>query len=216
MITLENNISSESFPEIVGECVANEQLDKLKQLEINEITQGSLLSLVNLIPVCGGAIAALIQTKLSYSDIRFVRKLFGYVYGIGDQSIKKRQQFLKDLEKCANDHSGIVLCDIIDKIDNINKTTLLANLTKKQISGEISTEDFLRLSNIANRIPYTDYKYLPYFQKHNYIDGGVTELLYATGVLYHDIISEDGSKYFLSDNGIKLLKYGLNYDMDSY
>mgnify|MGYP007012515640 CR=1 FL=1 len=45
---------------------------------------------------------------------------------------------------------------------------------------------------------------------HNY-EPGVTEVLYAAGVLYlsHEDFEEDTNKYKLNYNGAQLLKYGL-------
>lgn len=50
-------------------------------------------------------------------------------------------------------------------LDNINKQKNLANLTKARINGQISIEDFFRLSNMLERIPYVDLESL-----HNYIE----------------------------------------------
>lgn len=72
---------------------------------------------------------------------------------------------------------------------------------------------FFRLSNVVERIPYTDFKYLKEFENDNYLADGITELLYSTGVLQQSLISGDfkeNNLYCLSGLGVKLLAYGLH------
>lgn len=104
---------------------------------------------------------------------------------------------------------------MIDRIDNINKGGVLANLTKAKMGGEITIEDFFRLSCVAERIPFSDFKYLPEFVNRNYLPGGVTELLQSAGALSQVVVtSEDNHDWFeLSPVGSKLLKYGLLIDV---
>ena len=71
------------------------------------------------------------------------------------------------------------------------------------------------MTNILEKISYTDFKYLLDFIESKYLDGGVTELLYSVGVLVQTSIdSNQSNKYSLSINGIKLLKYGLLVGID--
>lgn len=99
---------------------------------------------------------------------------------------------------------------MIDRLDNINKQIILANLTKARINSDISIEDYFRLSSILERIPYVDFQFLPSYANANYDESGDTELLYATGVLQIAVIDANGNnKYILSELGRKLLQYGM-------
>ena len=171
--------------------------------------------LLNLIPTFGGALANLKDKGLSYRDSQLFRKFASYVYEVGDISYKDREKFISDLERTAEDYHGDILSGMIDRLDNINKTVILANLTKSRVNGNITIEDFFRLANILEKIPYTDFNYLSDFTESKYLDGGVTELLYSVGVLVQTSIDSDQSnKYSLSINGLKLLKYGLLVEID--
>ena len=120
------------------------------------------------------------------------------------------------MENTAKDYSGNVIAGIISRIDNINKGDILARLTRAKMSGEISIEDFFRISSVVERIPYSDFKYLTAFRERNYIPGGVSELLLSAGVLSQTGIdgNADHDWLELSPIGTKLLKYGLNFDVE--
>lgn len=120
------------------------------------------------------------------------------------------KSFLVELENNAREFSGYVITQLINKTDNVNKVTVLANLIKSRVNNEISIHDFFRLSSMLDRIPYIDLNELEKYQKAYYDDSGDTELLYATGALKLDTIdAHSDNLYILSDLGTKLLKYGM-------
>lgn len=98
---------------------------------------------------------------------------------------------------------------MVNRLDNINKEVILANLTRSRIDDKISIENFFRLASVLERIPYVDLVKLPSYQTPYYDEDGDTELLKSTGVLRPVKLSEDGDTYILSPLGIKLLQYGL-------
>lgn len=103
---------------------------------------------------------------------------------------------------------------MVDRLDNINKQNILANLTKARISSIISIEDYFRLSSMLERIPYVDFKFLPLYQEPHYEENGDTEL-FSTGVLQIAVIDvNDNNKYILSDLGKKLVIHGLGKNID--
>ena len=117
---------------------------------------------------------------------------------------------MNEVEKNANDFSGSVITNLINKTDNINKATVLANLIKSRVNNDITIHDFFRLSSMLERIPYIDLNELEKYQNAYYDKSGDTELLYATGALKLDTIdAQDENLYILSELGQKLLKHGL-------
>lgn len=98
---------------------------------------------------------------------------------------------------------------MINRLDNINKAEILANLMKAKINGEIDISDFFRLASICERIPYTDFQYLQRFENEDCIEGGVTELLYSSGALIQKTIGGEQNQYTLSTVGRKLVKFGM-------
>ena len=117
---------------------------------------------------------------------------------------------MDEVEYNARDFSGSVITHLVNKIDNVNKASILANLIKSRVNNEISIHDFFRLSSMLDRIPYIDLNELEKYQKAYYDDSGDTELFYATGALKLDTIdAQEENLYILSELGRKLLKYGM-------
>lgn len=184
--------------------------------EIGKLKKESVVAVLNLIPVVGGGAAQIAQSVMEFQQADFFRKFIVFLYGIQDISLSEREKFGEDIEKAAKDNSGSVLAGMISRIDNINKSLVLANLIKAKVDGKIDIDDFFRLSVAVERIPYTDFKYLKEFVQVNYIKGGVTELFFASGVLNLAFIDSKKNYYVLSSLGQKLFKYGLLMNIDLF
>ncbi|UVR08246.1 hypothetical protein NXW74_18555 [Bacteroides ovatus] len=103
---------------------------------------------------------------------------------------------------------------VLERLDNINKVNILANLIKAKIRCNISIENFIRLTTILDRIPYSDLSELSKYTKDYYEDGS-TDILLSAGVLYETVLdTNDTNKYRLNTLGAMLLKYGLLEDVD--
>ena len=156
------------MPYIVGNLVLSPDLDKLKPLKTSNVWKEQIKALINLIPGVGGAIAQEIQVIENYKTAEFFRKLTKYIFEISDTTVVERSKFSKEIEDTAHDYSGYVLLGMVDRLDNINKQTILANLTKARINSIISIEDYFRLSAILERVPYVDLEFLPLYQEPHY------------------------------------------------
>lgn len=178
---------------------------------VNWIDQ--LCATINLIPGIGGTLAgeikAITDISANYKASEFLRKFVAFIYGLDNFKDEERISFLKELEEAAQDSSGNVMLSIIDRLDNINKQKILANLVKAKGERNITIDDFFRLESVLERIPYVDLKQLPLYQTEYYDEGGDTELLYSTGVLRPARYHQDGDKYVLSPLGVNLLRWGL-------
>lgn len=178
---------------------------------VNWIDQ--LCATINLIPGIGGTLAgeikAITDISANYKASEFLRKFVAFIYGLDNFKDEERLSFLKELEEAAQDSSGNVMLSIIDRLDNINKQKILANLVKAKGERNITIDDFFRLESVLERIPYVDLKQLPLYQTEYYDEGGDTELLYSTGVLRPARYHQDGDKYVLSPLGVNLLRWGL-------
>lgn len=183
---------------------------------VNWIDQ--LCATVNLIPCVGGAIVGeikvIIDAAANYQVSDFLRKFITFIYELGDFGDNERMQFLKELEESAEDTSGNIMLSIIDRLDNIHKQKILANLVRAKGEGKITIEEFFRLESVLQRIPYVDFEQLPLYQTEYYDDNGDSELLYSTGVLRPAMYHQDGDKYVLSPLGVNLMKYGLRLSVE--
>lgn len=181
----------------------DETFTKVKSASANPLKTKSgwleqLKAIVNLIPTLGGALAQEIQVFQDYKESEFFRKYTAFILGVVDTSEKEREKFAEEIAKKANDAAGNVIAGMVDRLDNINKEVILANLTKARIEEMISIENFFRLASVLERVPYIDLAKLSSYQTPYYDEDGDTELLNSTGVLRPVLLSEEGDTYILS------------------
>ena len=199
---------------VVKDILESDDLQNINKVDLKNISKEALIGAFNCLPVVGGVIASYLQiaknNRETYLEMDFYRKLLAFIYGIKDLQPKDIKSFMDDVEENAKDFSGSVVTNLINKTDNINKATVLANLIKSRVNNDITIHDFFRLSSMLERIPYIDLNELEKYQNAFYDKSGDTELLYATGALKLDTIdAQDENLYILSELGQKLLKYGL-------
>lgn len=199
------------LPEIVNQSFSKVDLKKLTPQK-GCVWIDQFKALLSAVPYAGGFLAQEIQNIQDYKAAEFCRKYTAYIYSLEPHSEADREKFCKDVESQAWDYSGNVIMGIVDRLDNINKQCVLANLTSTKIKGQISIEDFFRLASMLERIPYVDLRELPKYGKPYYDESGDTDLLFATGALRLAILDgeNNNSKYVLSALGQKLIEFGFN------
>ena len=202
-------MNTDNINNFVDETFTKVKLASTNPLKTKSGWLGQLKAIVNLIPTLGGAVAQEIQVFQDYKESEFFRKYTAFILGVVDTTEKEREKFAEEIAKKANDTAGNVIAGMVDRLDNINKEVILANLTKARIEEMISIENFFRLASVLERVPYIDLAKLPSYQTPYYDEDGDTELLNSTGVLRPVLLSEDGDTYILSPLGVKLLQYGL-------
>ena len=204
----------DNLPVVVKDILESADLQKIKKVDLKNIGKEALIGAFNCIPVLGGVVSSYLQiaknNRETYLEMEFYRKLLALIYGIKDLKPNDIKSFMDEVENNAKDFSGCVITHLVNKTDNVNKATILANLIKSRVENEITIHDFFRLSSMLDRIPYIDLNELEKYQKAYYDDSGDTELLYATGALKLDTIdAQEENLYILSELGRKLLKYGM-------
>lgn len=204
----------DNLPVVVKDILESTDLQKIKKVDLKNIGKEALIGAFNCIPVLGGVVASYLQIARSnretYLEMVFYRKLLALIYSIKELKPDDIKSFMDEVEYNARDFSGSVITHLVNKIDNVNKASILANLIKSRVNNEISIHDFFRLSSMLDRIPYIDLNELEKYQKAYYDDSGDTELFYATGALKLDTIdAQEENLYILSELGRKLLKYGM-------
>ena len=119
---------------------------------------------------------------------------------------------MEEISEKAQDYAGNVITNLINRIDNVNKADILANLVRAKTENRITIHDFFRLSSMLERIPYIDLNELKKYQNPYYDKSGDTELLYATGALKLAILDSDSeNSYTLSNLGALLMEEGMDY-----
>ena len=204
------------MPQIVRGVFSEKDLSVLKKQSIKDGIKGGVIALLSEIPFVGGLIAAAPELYQGYREMEFFRKLCAVILEIKDINEQERHRFTKEVEEKAKDYSGNVLMNMIDRLDNINKGTVLANLIHARTDDKISIDDFFRLVSILERIPYTDLDKLIAFNEPYYDNSGVTELLNATGAIDVCVIDSETDSpnlYELTSLGRMLVQYGLKIDV---
>lgn len=204
------------MPEIVHGALSSEDVQKLYEHDKKNLMKKVGIELLNLIPSVGSILASAPKLYQGYRENEFFRKLCKVLLEMKDVKGSERQRFLQEVEGMAKDFSGNVLMNIIDRLDNINKGTVLANLIHARTDDKISIDDFFRLVSILERIPYTDLDKLIAFNEPYYDNSGVTELLNATGAIDVCVIDSNPDSpnlYELTTLGRKLVQCGLKIDV---
>lgn len=149
-----------------------------------------------------------------YKEYRLGCKVLNFLIEFSkDESITQ-----DDIEKLAEELDNVnheslfnTLLDTLDRIDNINKANVLANILRYSAKGYISKDNFLRHSWILSSIPYIDLQNL-----HNYIidfyKPSSSEILFSMGLIRETLIDSDNRNnnlYGLSPLGQEMLHYGL-------
>lgn len=204
-------MSQEEIRNTIENTVRSPRLNELSPLNNKDLWRQQLDVVLE---ICKGneatAVCQQIKVILDYRQENFFRKFVCYICNLNDTTQEQRCKFADEIEKKAGDKSGYVLLDMIDRLDNINKLTIFANLTRARLNEFISIEQFFRLYSLLVRIPHVDLVSLSKYTTEYYDESGDTELLYATGALIQTSIGEKGnSKYVLSVLGEELLLWGV-------
>jgi hypothetical protein len=168
---------------------------------------------VNGVPVVG-MLNGVYKIYKNVQAYRLAKKVYLFLYHTKEIDAEKKRKFVEEYIE-SNQEDGIdALLSVIDQLDNQNKVGIMTNLLKAKVDEVITIYEFNRLVACLQRIPYSDILKLKDYKDHHY-EPGVTEVLYAAGVLYlsHEDFEEDTNKYKLNYNGAQLLKYGLEVDV---
>lgn len=169
---------------------------------------------VNGVPVVG-MLNGVYKIYKNVQAYRLAKKVYLFLYHTKAIDAEKKRKFVEEYIE-SNQEDGIdALLSVIDQLDNQNKVGIMTNLLKAKVDEVITIYEFNRLVACLRRIPYSDILKLKDYVDH-YYEPGVTEVLYAAGVLYlsHEDFEEDTNKYKLNYNGAQLLKYGLKVDVE--
>ena len=209
-------MTTESLSKIVEQSLNSVSLQDIKDAKKRPIKDQIFALLKIVTGDVVGATESEMQAISDYKESEFFRKYTCYLYELVDTTSEERHMFCQEIQEKAEDFSGNVILGMVDRLDNINKETILARLTIAKIHEFISIEDFFRLCSMLERIPYVDLKELPKYKDPFYDESGDTELLYATGALEMNIIDTKGgsNKYIISRLGEMLLRWGFGIHLE--
>ena len=165
-------------------------------------------------------IVALYQAGVEIHHHLFVRKIINFLRELSSIPLEKRRKFVEEIEQNPRQKRelGETLLLLIDRADSLQKPSILGELLRNHILGNISYEDVTRLSYIVDRVYISDLSYLLQFEPGVQRNSNIAASLQSVGLLSFSGIDggtfddEDsgGVIYALNEYGKILLKYGLD------
>jgi len=184
-------------------------------IESAEVILDSLLKngILKDIPIVG-MLVALFKTGKQVTELFYLKKLIGFIYGYEKIPEKMDKNITSDFEdEKKRKDLGEKLLLIIESVDSIEKAGLIGKIFKLLKNEEISSPIFLRLCHLINKSFYDDLLQLIKFPDINMvltanndiIEYTVLEELFSTGWLSE--LGFDGGDAFGNNSGTR---YGLN------
>ena len=172
------------------------------------------------VPVIGWFVKAC-NVASDFQAYRFCKKIYKFVFLTQNYDREELNKFWHEYSSANQENGYELMLSVLNKIDNINKIDVMTNLLRAKLDGNLSIDNFIRLTASLQIVPYVDLKRLP-----DYLESIGTRhdtyMLLAAGLLYNSEIGidgvgkEDGSHYQLNDNGLLFVKYGLGIDVSQY
>ena len=109
------------------------------------------------------------KAAIGIKDAIFAKMVYKFLFELKDIPPEKRKSFIEKLQtKEGYDKKvGETLIVILDKLDDLDKPTLIGRLLKYTIEEQISFEDFLRISAVIQKAFLPD---LLFLKKNSFID----------------------------------------------
>lgn len=216
---MKERVTNKSIEEALVEEIKG---DSIKELVVDgaEFTLDQILEdeVLKDIPFFG-TLYKLYKTAGSINEAIFTKKVYKFLVELKDIPQEKRESFIKDLQEDPKYRSkvGERLLMIINQLDDMDKPGLIGKIFKHAVGGDITYDDFLRLSTIVQR------SYLPDLLKleesanmrsydRNIVDGFIT-LGIVSIELDKNIARKRASMSTLGgnpDNVVPDVKYELN------
>jgi len=103
------------------------------------------------IPIFGGAVK-IYNLSQRISEGFFMKKIARFLFQLKDIPKEKRERFIHKLEdEKENRKVGEKLLIMLNKLDEVDKASIIGNLFKAFIEAKIDYNQFLRLSNLVDK-----------------------------------------------------------------
>ncbi len=152
---------------------------------------------------------------MAIRDRELLKKILIFLNETKSISTNEKIEFLEKYYEGKEEKFGERLLIILDRIDEIDKTKVIANLYKNTLLEKISKEDFYRLSGIIEKAFLEDLLELSNKEKNNEIKDFYTghndKSFILSNLGLFNVKSGFGSLVFeLNNFGKKIIKHGLN------
>ena len=153
-------MKSKSISQSLTDTLKNDDLTNLTKDGL-ELTIDSFINdeIIKQIPFVK-SIAAIVSTAKSITNYLFVKKIIAFLKGISDIPQKKRQAMISKIDesKKYRQKVGEFLLFQINHCDDDLKAEYLSQAFRAVINEELSYGDFMRVSNVLNRLSIIDFE----------------------------------------------------------
>ena len=119
-------------------------------------------NVVDDVPIIG-LITKLGKIGFGLSNHLFEKKLYSFLFEIKDTTLEERNSFIKKLDEKEYSEIGNSITILLEKYDSLTKAKYLGMLLKASIKEEITSETFMRIALIINRLMIFDIQKLTLF-----------------------------------------------------
>ena len=153
-------MNSKSISQSLTDTLKNDDLTNLTK-EGLELTIDSFIDddIIKQIPFVK-SIAAIVSTAKSITNYLFVKKVFAFLKGVSDIPQEKRQAMISKIDesKKYRQKVGEFLLFQINHCDDNLKAEYISLAFRAVINEELSYDDFMRVSNVLNRLSIIDFE----------------------------------------------------------
>jgi hypothetical protein len=214
----------------MGENKKNNQIDIFKSVKskaINELTPELLETGLDLliesevlkdIPVFGIGFKSYSLYK-NITESFFTKKLLKFLFELKDIPQAKREQFIAKLEsKNETEKAGEKLLITLNRLNDVDKASIIGKLLKKTILGKITFNNFKRLTHIVDNTYLEDIELLKDNEYLRNINDDIKSNLYQVCLLNQSIKdNREHEEYKFKQTGRReLIPASFEYKLNSY
>lgn len=160
------------------------------------------------------------KSGITIRDRILLKKIVRFLLNLNDISQFEKTKFIQEVNTNSAFKKRVVenLLIVLDKLDETEKSELLAKIFSKYISREISFEEWLKFSNIVEKALLFQLKNLPNYYSNNLeeIDEPTLQELYSLGLLGLSFDFSNDSQYVKNNTGLGLLRILFPEDKELY
>lgn len=166
------------------------------------------------------SVLAVCKTGMHVREHFFIKKVLKFLLELESTSVEEREAFLYDCNR-----KGYNLCEtliiLLDDLDELDKSELVANLFKNYLYGHIDYGMFVRLSIFVRRSLVSDLLFLQENAHIERFDGieavclegvGLVEQTLFDGGVFGDADYQSPPRYSVNRVGELIIKYVLNVE----
>lgn len=192
-------------------------LSELGEIALDDIIDNEA---INQIPIIG-TLRGMFKIANSISNYLFLRKLLKFLQNLGSFSAEDRHRVSKKIND-GNQYAekvGTRLLEIIDKLDDIDKTKIVARLFRVYLLEQITYEKFIRYTSVVNRAILFDLRRLKELTKADTLSSTDAGTLLGLGLI--DIKSKAnvgpiGLRELATENQVELMINDAGRELSQY